>query len=77
MIYTVIVSLLIEEPFYLLSPQSFSFQIVSEFIDIFVKTKIQNSFFVQFQAPFSQKININIHLYISYKAFICSIVGLW
>ena len=37
MIYTVIVSLLIENPFYLLSPQSFSFQIVSEFIDIFVK----------------------------------------
>ena len=37
MIYTVIISLLIEKPFYLLSPQSFSFQIVSEFIDIFVK----------------------------------------
>ena len=37
MIYTVILSLLIEKPFYLLSPQSFSFQIVSEFIDIFVK----------------------------------------
>ena len=37
MIYTVIVSLLIEKPFYLLSPQSFSFQIVSELIDIFVK----------------------------------------
>ena len=37
MIYTVIVSLLIEKPFYLSSPQSFSFQIVSEFIDIFVK----------------------------------------
>ena len=35
--YTVIVSLLIEKPFYLLSPQRFSFQIVSEFIDIFVK----------------------------------------
>ena len=30
-------------------------------------------FFVKFQAPFSQKI-INIHLYISYKAFILSIV---
>ena len=30
-------------------------------------TKIQNIFFVQFQALFSQKI-INIHLYISYKA---------
>ena len=28
---------LIEKLFYLLSPQSFSFQIVSEFIDIFVK----------------------------------------
>ena len=31
------ISLLIEKPFYLLRPQSFSFQIVSEFIDIFVK----------------------------------------
>ena len=30
-------------------------------------------FFVKFQAPFSQKI-INIHLYISYKTFIRSIV---
>ena len=39
-------------------------------------TKIQNIFFVQFQALFSQKI-INIHLYISYKAFICSVVELW
>ena len=29
--------------------------------------------FVKFQAPFSQKI-INIHLYISYKGFIRSIV---
>ena len=37
MIYTLIISLLIEKPFYLLRPQSFSFQIVSEFIDIFVK----------------------------------------
>ena len=37
MIYTSIISLLIENPFYLLRPQSFSFQIVSEFIDIFVK----------------------------------------
>ena len=37
MIYTSIISLLIEKPFYLLSPQSFSFQIVSEFIDVFVK----------------------------------------
>ena len=37
MIYTLIISLLIEKPFYLLSPQSFSFQIVSEFIDMFVK----------------------------------------
>ena len=33
-------------------------------------------FFVKFQAPFSQKI-INIHLYISYKACIHSIVWLW
>ena len=38
MIYTSIISLLIEKPFYLLSPQSFSFQIVSEFIDMFVKS---------------------------------------
>ena len=37
MIYTIIVSLLIEKPFYLLRPQSFSFQIVTEFIDTFVK----------------------------------------
>ena len=37
MIYTLIISLLIEKPFYLLRPQSFSFQIVSESIDIFVK----------------------------------------
>ena len=37
MIYTLIISLLIEKPFYLLRPQSFSFQIVSKFMDIFVK----------------------------------------
>ena len=37
MIYTLIISLLIEKPFYLLRLQSFSFQIVSEFIEIFVK----------------------------------------
>ena len=37
MIYTLIISLLIEKPFYLLKPQSFSFQIVSEFMDTFVK----------------------------------------
>ena len=37
MIHTLTISLLIEKPFYLLRPQSFSFQIVSEFIDIFVK----------------------------------------
>ena len=37
MIYTLIISLVIEKPFYLLRPQSFSFQIVSEFLDIFVK----------------------------------------
>ena len=37
MIYTSVISLLIKKPFYLLSPQSFSFQIVSEFIDIFMK----------------------------------------
>ena len=37
MIYTIIISLLIEKLFYLLRPQSFSFQIVSEFIDTFVK----------------------------------------
>ena len=37
MICTLIISLLIEKPFYLLRPQSFSFQIVSEFIDTFVK----------------------------------------
>ena len=37
MIYTLIISPLIEKPFYLLRPQSFSFQIMSEFIDTFVK----------------------------------------
>ena len=37
MIYTIIISLLIEKPFYLLRQQGFSFQIVSEFIDTFVK----------------------------------------
>ena len=37
MIYTIIISLLIEKPFYLLRPQSFSFEIVSEFIDTFLK----------------------------------------
>ena len=36
MIYTLIISL-IEKQFYLLSPQSFSFQMMSEFMDIFVK----------------------------------------
>ena len=37
MIYTLIVKSLIEKLFHLLSPQSFSFQVVSEFIDMFVK----------------------------------------
>ena len=37
MIYTIIISLHIEKQFYLLRPQSFSFQIVSEFTDTFVK----------------------------------------
>ena len=37
MIYTIRISLLVEKPFYLLRTQSFSFQIVSEFIDTFVK----------------------------------------
>ena len=37
MIYTLIISLIIEKSFHLLSPQSFSFQMVSEFKDIFVK----------------------------------------
>ena len=37
MIYTLIISLLTEKPFYLLRPQSFPFQIVSEVMDIFVK----------------------------------------
>ena len=37
MIYTIIISLLIEKPFYLLRPKGFSFQIRSEFIDTFVK----------------------------------------
>ena len=37
MIYTLIICLLVEKLFYLLSPQSFSFQIVPEFKDMFVK----------------------------------------
>ena len=38
MIYTLIISLLIEKPFSdLLRPQSFSFRIMSEFVDIFVE----------------------------------------
>ena len=37
MLYTLTISILIEKPFYLLRPPSFSFQIVSEFIDTFVK----------------------------------------
>ena len=37
MIYNLIISILTEKPFYLLRTQSFSFQIVSEFIDTFVK----------------------------------------
>ena len=37
MICTIIISLLIEKLFYLLRSQSFSFQIVSKFIDTFVK----------------------------------------
>ena len=37
MICTLIISLLIEKPFYLLRPQSFPFEMVSEFIDIVVK----------------------------------------
>ena len=37
MIYNLTISLLIEKPFYLLRPQSLSFQIVSEFTDIFLK----------------------------------------
>ena len=37
MIYTIIISILIEKLFYLLRPQSFSFHIVSEFIDAFMK----------------------------------------
>ena len=37
MIYTTTISL-IEKLFYLLRPQSFSFQIVSEFIDTFIDT---------------------------------------
>ena len=38
MIYTVTISLLIEKLFYLLRPQSVSFQIASEFIDTFIDT---------------------------------------
>ena len=37
MIYTIIISLLVKKPFYSLRPKSFSFQIVSELKDTFVK----------------------------------------
>ena len=37
MIYAIIISLLIEKLFYLLRPQSFSFQVVLEIIDTFTK----------------------------------------
>ena len=37
MIYTIIISPLVEKQFYLLRPEGFSFQIVSEFTDTFVK----------------------------------------
>ena len=53
MIYTLIISLLIEKPSYLLSPQSFSFQIVSEFIDTFVKFSNFMSRGVGLLTPFS------------------------
>ena len=43
MIYTLIIILLIEKPFYLFRPQSFSFQVVSELIDTFVKFSIEFS----------------------------------
>ena len=46
MIYTLIISLLIQKPFYLLSLQSFSFQIVSEFTDTFVKFPVKFSNFM-------------------------------
>ena len=37
MIYTLIISILNQKPFYFLRPQSLSFEIVSEFIDTFMK----------------------------------------
>ena len=53
MIYTLIISLLIEKRFYLLRLQTFLFQIVSEFIDIFVKFSNFMSRGVGLLTPFS------------------------
>ena len=51
MIYTTIISLLIEKSFYLLRPQSFSFQIVSEFIDTFVNLCLKGGAFDSLFCP--------------------------
>ena len=52
MIYTLIISLLIGKLVYLLRPQSFSFQIVSGFIDKFVKFSNFMSRGGAFDSPF-------------------------
>ena len=61
MIYTIIITLLIEKPFYLLRPQSFSFQILSEIRDTFV-----NFFYFMpkggaFDSLFSPKERVFVH----------------
>ena len=73
MIYTLIISLLIEKPFYLLSLQSFSFQIVSEFIDIFVKFSNFMSRGGAFDSLFCPKGRVFVHNYCPGGEGFCSL----
>ena len=59
MTYTLIISLLIEKPFYLLRPQSF--QTVSEFIDIFVKLSNFMSWGGAFGSLFCPEARVFVH----------------
>ena len=62
MIYTLIIGLLIEKLFYLLSPQSFSFQlIVSEFIDMFVNLSNFMSWGRAFDSLFCPEVRVFVH----------------
>ena len=61
MMYTTIISLLIEKLFYLLRPQSFSLQIVSEFIDTSMKFSNSMSLGWAFDSLFCPKGRIFVH----------------